>query len=59
MLSSEHLKAGKIMEPWIVTPEANWMDEGKMQANGGTYSFTQVYPDGPAFTDEDILKFID
>ena len=55
----EHPKAGKIMGPRIVTLEADWLDNGKMEVNGGTGSFTQVYPDGPEFTDEEILKYID
>ena len=54
-----HHKAGKIMGPRIVTLEADWMDNGKMEVNGGTYVFTQVFPDDPVFTDEEILKFID
>lgn len=42
-----HSKAGKIMGPRMVTLEANWIDVGKMEVNGGTGGFTQVYPDGP------------
>ena len=54
-----HPRAGKIMGPRMVVLEADWMDEGKMEANGGTGSFTQVYPGGPTFTEEEIIKFID
>jgi len=39
-----HPRAGKIMGPRMVTLEADWMDEGKMEVNGGIVSFTQVYP---------------
>jgi hypothetical protein len=54
-----HPKAGKIMGPRMVTLEADWMDEGKMEANGGNYSFTQVYPDGTTYSDEEILSSIE
>jgi len=54
-----HPRAGKIMGPRMVTLEADWMDNGKMEVNGGTGSFTQVYPDGPTYSDEDILKIIE
>lgn len=47
------------MGPRMVTLEADWIDEGKMEVNGGTGSFTQVFPDGPTYTDEDIIKFIE
>jgi len=54
-----HPRAGKIMGPRMVTLVADWMDEGKMKVNGGIYSFTRVYPFGPEYTDEEILKSID
>lgn len=54
-----HPRAGKIMGPRMVTLEADWLDEGKMKVNGGTGSFTQVLPDGPTFTDEEIIKFME
>lgn len=48
------------MGPRMVTLEADWIDKGKMEVNGETGSFTQVYPNGPTtFTDEEIIKFID
>lgn len=43
------------MGPRIVKLEADWMDDGKMEVNGGTGTFTQMYPDGPIFTYEEII----
>jgi hypothetical protein len=50
-----HPKAGKKMGSRLVMLEADWMDKGFMEVNGGMGAFTQVYPDGPEFSVEDIL----
>jgi hypothetical protein len=51
-----HPRAGKIMGPRIVTLEADWMDEGKMTVNGGTFTFTQVSPNYPTYTNQEIIN---
>ena len=56
----EHPKSGKTMGPRMVTLEADWIDEGKMTVNGGTFSFTQVDPkESKEFTDEETLSLIE
>lgn len=39
-----HRRAGKIMGPRIVVLEADWLDGGRLEANGGTYTWERVYP---------------
>ena len=39
-----HPRAGKNMQPRIVVLEAEWLDEGRLETNGGTYSWERVYP---------------
>ena len=39
-----HPRAGKIMGPREVKLEAEWLDKGYAYANGGTYSYEQVFP---------------